>query len=395
LLLNSRTHVSCGIKITDVNGIHPVTKLPLTAVDEDTEETFYNCMQSRELCAIPVMADAKDSKELYSTVFQDFYEHAERLQINRMPECDGEPALRPFISLHLQDMKSTQTVSKQGGNCKMKHFFCHLCSCTKHKLISYNTGENCCGHCKKHNRQKCYHIEVCDSTRTEILLRDLESSVGEYNDLYKKDFHLVQKESKLLTDPTQANQETDINHINYVIPENLPHKKREYTQFIAKECMLCRINMHGNNVEEWREMLQECIKLKKNLFLETVRQWHQEGIEKVPLVAFIELLVPCILHLENRVREKIINMVIRYGFQKRQQPPLAFLAEIQEVFRKEVLGSPECPSQWKLPFKTESDGSIQIEPIQERNTVVRGMLHHIQTIVQRAITDREHEFKAN
>jgi hypothetical protein len=81
--------------------------------------------------------------------------------------------------------------------------------------------------------------------------------------LYKKDFHLVQKKSKLLTDPSQANQETDNNHINYVIPENLPHKKREYTQFITKECMLHRINMHGSNVEEWREMLRECIKLEK------------------------------------------------------------------------------------------------------------------------------------
>jgi hypothetical protein len=263
LLLNSRTHVSCGIKITDVDGMHPVTKLPLIAVDEDTEETFYNCMQSRELCAILVMADAKDSKELYSDVFKDFYEYAERLRIYGMPECDGEPALKPFTSLHPQDMKSTQTVSKRGGNCKMKHFFCHLCSCTKHQLTSYNTDESRCDRCTNSNREKCYHIEVCDSTRTEMLLRDLESSVGDYYNLYK-DFHLVQKDTKLLTDPTQANRETDITHIDYIIPENLPHKKREYTQFIARECMLRRINMHGGNVHEWREMLRECVTLEKN-----------------------------------------------------------------------------------------------------------------------------------
>jgi hypothetical protein len=76
-------------------------------------------------------------------------------------------------------------------------------------------------------------------------------------------------------------------------------------------------------------MLHECIKSEKDLFLQTVHQWHQEGIEKIPLVAFIELLVPCILPLENHVREKIVNMVIRFGFQKCQQPSLAFLAEIQ------------------------------------------------------------------
>jgi hypothetical protein len=45
LLINPHTRVSCGFKITDVDVIHPVTKLQLTAADEDTEEVFYNCMQ--------------------------------------------------------------------------------------------------------------------------------------------------------------------------------------------------------------------------------------------------------------------------------------------------------------------------------------------------------------
>jgi hypothetical protein len=90
-------------------------------------------------------------------------------------------------------------------------------------------------------------------------------------------------------------------------------------------------------------------------------------------VAFVELLV---LHLENRVGEKIVTMIIRFRLQKCQQPPLTYLAELQDVFWKEVLGSPECLSPWKLPFRTESDGTIQIEPIQERNTVVCGMLNH-------------------
>ena len=44
LLLNSHTHVSCGVKITDVDGIHPVTKMPLTAIDKDNSEAIYNHM---------------------------------------------------------------------------------------------------------------------------------------------------------------------------------------------------------------------------------------------------------------------------------------------------------------------------------------------------------------
>jgi hypothetical protein len=74
LLLNSYTHVSCGVKITDVDGIHPITKLPLAiTIDDKEKENVFNCMQSRDLCAILVMADAKDSKELYNDVFKDLY----------------------------------------------------------------------------------------------------------------------------------------------------------------------------------------------------------------------------------------------------------------------------------------------------------------------------------
>ena len=52
-------------------------------------------------------------------------------------------------------------------------------------------------------------------------------------------------------------------------------------------------------------------------FLLTLRQRHQEDIEKVPLVKIIELLVTYILHLENCVQKKLINMILRFGFQKR------------------------------------------------------------------------------
>jgi hypothetical protein len=71
-------------------------------------------------------------------------------------------------------------------------------------LISYQTDDNRCDCCKKQGRKKCYHIEVCDSMRTELLLHDLESLVGEYYEMYKKEFHLVQKDIKLMTDLTQA-----------------------------------------------------------------------------------------------------------------------------------------------------------------------------------------------
>ncbi len=44
--------------------------------------------------------------------------------------------------------------------------------------------------------------------------------------------------------------------------------------------------------------------------LERVQIWKDEGRETVPLVEVIELLIPCILHLENRVGEKMITIIL-------------------------------------------------------------------------------------
>jgi hypothetical protein len=81
--------------------------------------------------------------------------------------------------------------------------------------------------------------------------------------------------------------------------------------------MLRKLNMHGKNVMEWREMLRVCVQLEQTIqFLLNVCQWHQEGVEKVPLVEFVELLIPCILHLENHIGGKNVTMIIRLGLEK-------------------------------------------------------------------------------
>jgi len=75
------THVSVGIKMTNHCGRHPITKRPLFVQDKETgsEATYLN-VQSRGLCCIPVMADAHDSKVLYTDVFTEYYKVVEELQ---------------------------------------------------------------------------------------------------------------------------------------------------------------------------------------------------------------------------------------------------------------------------------------------------------------------------
>lgn len=72
-LFKDRTHVSAGVKISDPNGIHPITKQPLFIRDEDGTERIVK-IQSSELCCILIIADARDKKDLYKDIFRGFYE---------------------------------------------------------------------------------------------------------------------------------------------------------------------------------------------------------------------------------------------------------------------------------------------------------------------------------
>jgi hypothetical protein len=98
----------------------------------------------------------------------------------------------------------------------------------------------------------------------------------------------------------QVNRTSDIHHIDYIIPQHSNEKQREFSRFIAKECMLRGIQLVGTQVKEWRSLLRESIILETKISsLPKVRQWRADGIEAVSLVEVVELLIPCILHLEN------------------------------------------------------------------------------------------------
>jgi len=61
-----------------------------------------------------------------------------------------------------------------------------------------------------------------------------------------------------------------------------------------------KIPTHGRSVDEWRDALRNCL-FSEHLIKAFVqlKEWHETGRTEIPLVEIIELLIPCILHLEN------------------------------------------------------------------------------------------------
>ncbi len=98
-------------------------------------------------------------------------------------------------------------------------------------------------------------------------------------------------------------------------------------------------------------------------FLITVKEWHDKGWTEVLLMDIIELLIPCILHLENHVGEKIITMILWKGFNQFQGSAMEYIKMLQDTIQSNVLDSERSPSQWRLNFMRSKDGAIEISPI--------------------------------
>jgi hypothetical protein len=388
-----RTHVSTGMKVNDTRGCHPTTKQPLLIRNIDQTETICN-IQSQEVCCIMIVADACDKKELYQDVFADFYRWGESLRTEGLPASIHGPALKPFDLTHCSDIKATWHLSNRGRDCKNTNLFCHLCSCTSHSLLSYHTGESRCERCIRRDNGKCYHHEACDTIKVAELLQKLEEELNSYHALHRTKYDEVKSKSKLQTDLTASGKENDITHIEYVIPLNDDGKLREYTQFIVQECRLHKIPLIGR-MDDWLSALTASAAMERYLMhLEKVREWYESGRMEVPLVEVVELLIPCILHLENRVGEKNINMILRSQFDLYKGPKVEFIQQLTKTFQEKVLGTEESPAQWKLKYTQEKDSQIKIDKIQVRNQVARCMIKSVDAIIESAIPETEHQLGA-
>jgi predicted transcriptional regulator len=137
-------------------------------------------------------------------------------------------------------------------------------------------------------------------------------------------------------------------------------------------------------------MLRVSISMEKYLtFLENVRQWHEDGRDRVPIKEILELLVPCILHLENRVGEKLLNTILRKAIDLQNNGQKEhFLKAMQHTFQSKIFGTDNSPSQWKLRYeKGPGDGNITLESIQMRNKMARRCISSIDEIIEAAFME--------
>ncbi len=109
-------------------------------------ESGHEKVQSHVYCFPVKVAIAKDSKELYSVEYADFFEI--------LKEYEREKNYR-IKFIFPQDMSSIWKTTQRGGTCKVQKIPCYCCAVTTESLTSQPKEECFRGdHCKQH---KCYH----------------------------------------------------------------------------------------------------------------------------------------------------------------------------------------------------------------------------------------------
>jgi len=98
-------------------------------------------------------------------------------------------------------------------------------------------------------------------------------------------------------------------------------------------------------------------------------EWDAKGSDDSALIKLVDLLFPCILHLENRVGEKK-TCIIQKGFELHSGSVKTFDERMQEIIQTQGLGTPEAPSQWKLPTEKANGEPIAIGDVTGSNTFV-------------------------
>ncbi len=93
--------------------------------------------------------------------------------------------------------------------------------------------------------------------------------------------------------------------------------------------------------------------------------------------------IPCIMHFENRVGEKILTMLLAIRAELFQQRRVGaslkmYVAEVGQIASRAILGSQWRPAQWKVLMKENGE---ELAKVSLRNTKTRTFMNALDTLI--------------
>ncbi len=180
-------------------------------------------------------------------------------------------------------------------------------------------------------------------------------------------FHEVQRKTKIIYDPCDINRENNLDNIEFIpngaTEDETMEARAFFSNLLSSELRLRKLPMHGN-FEERRERLKQYLKVEQQLKLisEAVAR-GKEGAEAALIL--LSQAIPCIMHLENRIGEKLITVILAMGadrFQRQRgiKSLSRFVTSVQHIVNTKILGTLQRPKQWKAPLNDAGDAISKV-----------------------------------
>jgi len=143
----------------------------------------------------------------------------------------------------------------------------------------------------------------------------------------------VKKKSKFLKDPNIMDAESNPLHINYLIPPTEPMARFRFVSLLNEE-----IAIRDTEIEDKIILIKETLK----------RELESKAI------LLMEFCIPCILHMENRIGEKILKTLLNeymIDLQKMKKDEQdASLMALVDFINRNITGDEKVPGQWEIPL---------------------------------------------
>jgi hypothetical protein len=338
------TQISAGLKIIDPRSINPRTGELLFG------ESGADNIQSSIHCFPLYVHIAKDNKDFYNTHLTGFFS-----SFNRM-EDEHIGGLR---LAYPADMCSQVKTVRSGGAMKLSNYACYCCGVHKHDLAKPN--EVLCEDCTRLGNTVCYHHPVLVEELLESFKVELEDLKSEWAHLK----HFPFKNSKIKSGTT-GESTADPRHIEYE-PRSI-QQRMVHNRMIEEELRMRDINIDNLSGPERRLLLHEVLIMEQRYsIIKGVLEAKNED-----RMILIEKAIPCLLHLENRISEAIIRLILLralHFFEDDTHATAEFILEVERYVNEKIFGEPDAPSGWKFPYEEKRLGEVKFSNWRARRII--------------------------
>ena len=375
--------VNYVLKVQDLDACDPWTKEP--AYDDNFSKKC--SLQSNQMVVPVVSVIGRETKQLTQEAFTKEFRTMEKegnialLKDGSRSSILGDGYF-PITSAVNCDMKVTQNGLGRGGAYKVREFACHACTISKMDVVKPNNlpCDRWCSHWAIRNENipddekkfggKCYHREWLSSENHEKLVVDKEEAealittyLGGYDQMMQ-----LKKISKIASneDPSCEIATTDYTSLDSIFFKYEDASQGERMVFFNSVMHDLRIRdapYFGKNWEEKVSMLRDYLhdeyrltKLKENL--------DHSTLGRADALFILENNVPCVLHMENRVSLKILNLLLKEAVTRARSGITfkeisatnegarlqALVSAVEDYINSSCLGTHIHRTSWKFPL---------------------------------------------